>query len=126
MGIEVKFIRGIRQGGRISEALDQIIYKYAKYHIKGEELKTICIAVYYMQARKGKGYNPQIVDSIHIFTKGLLTYWGIGYLNLNENPLRIQFGSDNQNDKNSLLIVKRFQILNTSRLYIRFFILLSI
>lgn len=98
MGIEVKFITGIRQGGRISEAFDQILYKYAKGHVKGQKFETICIAAYYDQTEKQKRFQIPIIKSIHIFTKGLLTYWGIGYLNLNENPLRIQFGSDAQND----------------------------
>lgn len=32
-----------------------------------------------------------------------LAYWGIGFLNLNENPLRIQFGADKQNELKVLI-----------------------
>ncbi len=33
MGIEVKYIKGIRQGSRISEAMDQIIIKEKHFNI---------------------------------------------------------------------------------------------
>lgn len=104
MGIEVKYIKGIRQGSRISEAMDQIIFKYGNSHFKGLELKTTCVAIYY-NIRENR-YEKNIINSSHILTKGLLTYWGIGYINLNENPLRIQFGADNQNDMKILINYK--------------------
>jgi len=96
MGIEIKYMRGIRKGSIISQALYQILFKYATGTFEGEKLKTICIALYIKDQETA--WSSMIIQSTHIFTKGLLAYWGIGYLNLNDNPLRIQFGSDSQND----------------------------
>ena len=89
-------MRGIRKGSIISQALYQILFKYARGTFEGEKLKTICIALYIKDPENSR--SSMIIQSTHIFTKGLLAYWGIGYLNLNDNPLRIQFGSDSQND----------------------------
>ncbi len=101
IGIEIKYMRGVRKGSIISQALYQILFKYATGTFEGEKLKTICIALYIKDREASWGSTT--IQSTHIFTKGLLTYWGIGYLNLNENPLRIQFGSDSQNDMKILL-----------------------
>jgi len=90
IGIELKIMRGSLRGTVISEAMDQLLFKYVPSHFNGLKLKTICIGLYI--AREGS------IDT-HTFTRGLLNYWGIGYINLNDNHIRIQFGETNQKDK---------------------------
>lgn len=94
IGIELKYIVGIRKGSIISQAMEQLLFKYAKSHFKSLKLKTLCIGIYYEMV-EGANERNAIIQSSHVFTRGLLNYWGIGYLNLNENPLRIYFGAEN-------------------------------
>lgn len=90
IGIELKYMRGTAKGTIISEALDQLLFKYAPSHFEGLKLKTICIGIYI--ARDGH-YRT------HIYNRGLLNYWGIGYLDLNNNHIKIEFGAENVIEK---------------------------
>lgn len=90
IGIELKYMRGDAKGSIVSQALDQLLFKYAKSNFEGLKLKTICIGIYI--PREGT-YNT------HIYNRGLVNYWGIGYLNLNDNHIKIEFGAENVKDK---------------------------
>lgn len=90
IGIELKFMRGSLRGTIISEAMDQLLFKYVPSHFNGKKLKTICIGLYV--ARESSA-------DTHTFTRGFLNYWGIGYINLNDPHVRIQFGEINQKDE---------------------------
>ncbi len=97
IGIELKYIRGQSKGTIISKAMDQLLFKYVRGHFKGLKIKTLCIGIYYNKERDDDARNNIILNN-HIFTRGLLNYWGIGYLNLNDNHLRIFFGAENMID----------------------------
>lgn len=90
IGIELKYMRGVAKGSIMAEALDQLLFKYAPSHFEGLKLKTICIG--FSIARSGS-------KMTHIYNRGLLNYWGIGYLNLNNNHIKIEFGAENVKDK---------------------------
>ncbi|TKJ25593.1 MAG: hypothetical protein CEE42_07065 [Promethearchaeota archaeon Loki_b31] len=76
MGIELKYLKGIRQGNIIARAFYQILFKYATSHFKGLKLKTLCIGTYY--SFRNRSYDRAQIDTANILTKSFLTYFGIG------------------------------------------------
>ncbi len=105
IGIELKYMRGTARGTIMAEALDQLLFKYASSSFEGLKLKNICIGIYV--ARSGS-------NKMHIYNRGLLNYWGIGYLNLNNNHIIIEFGAENVIEK---IIYIQYQNLNFSDAY---------
>ena len=102
IGIELKFMRGTARGTIMSEALDQLLFKYTPSYFEGLKLKTICIGMYIARSSS---------NMTHIYNRGLLNYWGIGYLNLNNNHIKIEFGAENVKEK---IIYIQYQNLNYS------------
>lgn len=71
-------MRGSSRGTVISEAMDQLLFKYVPSHFNGKKLKTVCIGLYF--ARESSA-------DTQAFMRGLLNYRGIGYINLNDTHI---------------------------------------
>jgi hypothetical protein len=91
IGIELKFSRGIQKGMPLAKAFHQLMFKYRNMHYNGRLIKAYCIGIYNSPDPRAKKRNKEYLIDAGILIEGFINYFGIGFLDLNRDDLRIEW-----------------------------------
>lgn len=104
IGIELKYLRQVRCGGKFGQHLHQIL-KYRDCHFKGRQIDTWVLGAYFQQ-RKHETITDdeakQMIATTQVYTSQLINQFGIGWLNLHDRRLKLDFMSNDCELKISL------------------------
>ena len=106
IGIELKYIRQVRCGGKLAKHLLQIL-KYRDCHFKGRKIKTWVLGAFFEDRKHStmdQTWANQTIKTTQVYTSQLFNQFGIGWLNLNLNKrnLKIEFVNNDSSKKISL------------------------
>lgn len=104
VGIELKYLRQVRCGGKFGKHLLQIL-KYRDCHFNGRKINTWVFGAYF-EDRKHTSINDEeakiMIQTSQVYTSQLLNQFGIGWLNLNSFRFKIEFANNNSKLKINL------------------------
>lgn len=88
VGIETKYIRSHRDGGRLAEAYLQITRDYWRRQYNQEKILLWAVAPYFAPGKLPDTANDQRISD---FARQFLTATGVGYINCHNDTLTIQY-----------------------------------